>query len=935
MGKLTPPALLLLSITACSGGSSSLPAGGSSSAFSSSSTFSGSAAGASAEQRDAMGSVVADNSQVSFASAVAADSPSAFYDFSTSGTLVDRSVNKLNGTLGSSVVRSGNGLFAGGAGSATFPGGTQSAATMATVPGNALLETKQGITVETWVEASAVNTSNHFNSIVSYGAENAGQPYVLHVTPQNSVQFWLKTSTGAAWADGVVSLTPGKLFQLVGTYDGQHANLYVNGSLVTTRTQSGGPIAFSTWRPGLAIGGSLNSSWPGFNGKVGSVEIFPQVLSASRILAHYTAAQASTSTPPPATPSPVGPSTPAPTTSQYDSIVMADSPTAFYKLDDSVNTMTDASVTRNNGTFASSIAHVSSTLTSAASVAALFPGGQSTGAFASAPIVAPANPTSAITVEAWVNQAKITPQFSLMLCNSCNGQAPAYLFEVTPQNGARFFLQTKSGMQYVTAGSLTPGQTTHLVGTYDGQTTSLYVNGQLQATAHQSGLISGYNKSGGLQIGGAPGNTVNFNGKMNDVAVYDHALSASEVQRHYEAGIYAPMTAERATSAQAFVDSIGVDMVADTDPNWNTYANDLIASGIRHYRQGLPQNAGYASMFNSLASHGIKMTGLTQLTMTSDQIVDQANLVPQALEAIEGPNEPNYQSNWVPRTRAFVQMLHATVKGNASLAKYPILAPAIPGEQSALGDISQYVDYGNMHDYFGGYNPETTGWGSLQANGTVYGSLAFNVAQARIESGSLPVMSTETGWGSQPDGSSFIANTLPYSSAAKYAARVYFVHFNAGVPRTFSFAMSDEASFTSGFGTYGLTDANGKPKPSLNAIQSIISTLGDGGTSFSAQPLTYNISGNVANVQHTLLEKHDGSYYLAIWLGTPIWNPNTHQAQSVTPQNVTVTLQRGISSSSITTLDVNGTSSTSTLSPKAGSVSFPVTDTVSIVKLSS
>jgi hypothetical protein len=43
--------------------------------------------------------------------------------------------------------------------------------------------------------------------------------------------------------------------------------------------------------------------------------------------------------------------------------------------------------------------------------------------------------------------------------------------------------------------------------------------------------------------------------------------------------------------------------------------------------------------------------------------------------------------------------------------------------------------------------------------------------------------------------------------------------------------------------------------------------LKDPGVRFIPAPLNYTMSGNTANMQEVLLQKRDGSYYLALWIG--------------------------------------------------------------------
>jgi len=76
----------------------------------------------------------------------------------------------------------------------------------------------------------------------------------------------------------------------------------------------------------------------------------------------------------------------------------------------------------------------------------------------------------------------------------------------------------------------------HLVGTFDGTTATLYVNG---VAAGSGALTSAYQP----QIGGMleiaqsePGDNLYFPGQLQEAALYGTALSSTQVQHHYRVG---------------------------------------------------------------------------------------------------------------------------------------------------------------------------------------------------------------------------------------------------------------------------------------------------------------------------------------------------------------------------------------------------------------
>jgi hypothetical protein len=76
----------------------------------------------------------------------------------------------------------------------------------------------------------------------------------------------------------------------------------------------------------------------------------------------------------------------------------------------------------------------------------------------------------------------------------------------------------------------------HVVGTYDGLSIKIYVNGVLQGMTQASVMLG---NAGSLYLGYL--NMVNWeyylNGTLDEVAIYDRALSSEEIQRHYQNGL--------------------------------------------------------------------------------------------------------------------------------------------------------------------------------------------------------------------------------------------------------------------------------------------------------------------------------------------------------------------------------------------------------------
>ena len=93
----------------------------------------------------------------------------------------------------------------------------------------------------------------------------------------------------------------------------------------------------------------------------------------------------------------------------------------------------------------------------------------------------------------------------------------------------RFWLRLGTASRNVpgTVGQLASQQWYHVAGVYDGSQMTLYLNGQAVATGNYTGNITGYNTV--LRLGTNGGLTEPMDGKIDDVRIYNRALSAEDI----------------------------------------------------------------------------------------------------------------------------------------------------------------------------------------------------------------------------------------------------------------------------------------------------------------------------------------------------------------------------------------------------------------------
>jgi len=225
-------------------------------------------------------------------------------------------------------------------------------------------------------------------------------------------------------------------------------------------------------------------------------------------------------------------------TSTYASTVMADSPSAYWRMGETSGSVAvDATANANNGSYKGGF-----TLNQPGAIAG-DPNGaiafNGSNGFAVIPASSSLNLTGALTLEAWVKFASTNGiQAIVNKGDGVSAAGSAYELAWIPGTGLGF--QTFIGGTRVDADqNITPAtnQWYDLIGTRTSAgIVSFYVNGQLVATANDGGAaLNNPAVNLGLGAAGNGSGQLPFNGSLDEVAVYPTALSASQVAAHWQA----------------------------------------------------------------------------------------------------------------------------------------------------------------------------------------------------------------------------------------------------------------------------------------------------------------------------------------------------------------------------------------------------------------
>jgi hypothetical protein len=148
------------------------------------------------------------------------------------------------------------------------------------------------------------------------------------------------------------------------------------------------------------------------------------------------------------------------------------------------------------------------------------------------------NQLNQITLSTWVNLSGFPVQNTAPVAKDWS-----FRFIIHKDGNGHFVVATENDEWYGSgttanfAGPLEIGKWAHLVGTYDGQSVKVYLNGQLQGTGANtiSGKVASSNNP--LRIGYGSGSVDYFYGMVDETKLYNKALSATEVLSLYQSDL--------------------------------------------------------------------------------------------------------------------------------------------------------------------------------------------------------------------------------------------------------------------------------------------------------------------------------------------------------------------------------------------------------------
>ena len=426
--------------------------------------------------------------------------------------------------------------------------------------------------VETWFRTN----STRGGKLVGFGngsprtsdqATNLSSSYDRHVYMTNGGQLVFGAYTNSAvTVKSAAPFNDNEWHHVVASQGPSGMTLYVDGKIVGRNGNTAAQNYSGTWR----VGGDNLNGWPDrplsnfFAGQLDETAVYPTVLTATQVVDHYTKSGRTASVP-------------QKPTDAYGARVFNQEPDLYWRFNNlEGNRVADSGIYGTDGLINGSVA---STETGVSGRAAEL--GANGHVSSSASFSGPQQ----YSAEMWFSTTATSGGRLIGFSSQQSGLSNNYDRHLYMRDDGRLVFGTWTGTEntITTSGAFNDGKWHHVVATQSSEGLRLYVDGELAGSHPQTAaqVYAGFWRVGGDNIWGGASSRYLI-GQIDEVAVYNQALKAAEVQTHYTLGTGGEVPdTENPSAVKGLAATGGTDNVA---LKWESATDNVAVTGYRVHR---------------------------------------------------------------------------------------------------------------------------------------------------------------------------------------------------------------------------------------------------------------------------------------------------------------------------------------------------------------
>jgi hypothetical protein len=301
------------------------------------------------------------------------------------------------------------------------------------------------------------------------------------------------------------------------------------------------------------------------------------------------------------------------------------------------------------------------------------------------------NLTTAMTLEVWVYPTMAQPNWPAVIVKEQTGNGWVYGLYANSDQSRPFMGVYINGERNLSGGTLLPVNTwSHLAATYDGSTECLYVNGVQVAFRAQTGAIRTSTRP--LQLGGDTLTGEYFTGRLDEVRIYNRALTQGEIQTDMTTPVGSTLPPDTSAPTVSITAPAENATVVSTITVTATANDDVDIVAVQFFLDGVPlglevPDPPYAILWDTMttqpgsytltarardAAGNTTTSAAVSVTVQTTTVADigqwsgvfnwplvavHANLLPTGdVLAWDGPNQRGTAFIWRPATNAFTSV---------------------------------------------------------------------------------------------------------------------------------------------------------------------------------------------------------------------------------------------------------------------------------------